>query len=90
VTGLHSTLFLAAAALNPDYQILLFFVLPVKIAWLAWLTGVFVVWRFFTGSWLEQVYLLAVYSNYLVFFGPYHYGQVKQRYRRWNFRRQLR
>ncbi|TAJ92959.1 hypothetical protein EPO44_14035, partial [bacterium] len=48
VGDLESTLFLAAAALSPEYQILLFLVLPVKIAWLAWLTGVFVLWRFFT------------------------------------------
>ena len=90
VGDLESTLFLAAAALNPEYQILLFLVLPVKIAWLAWLTGVFVLWRFFTGSWLDRLYLLAIYSNYLLFFGPYHYWQVKQRYRRWQFKRQLR
>lgn len=90
VGDLESTLFLAAAALSPEYQILLFLVLPVKIVWLAWLTGVFVLWRFFTGSWLDRLYLLAIYSNYLFFFGPYHYGQLKQKYRRWQFKRQLR
>jgi len=90
VGDLESTLFLAAAALNPEYQILLLLVLPVKIAWLAWLTGAFVLWRFFTGSWLDRLYLLAIYSNYLLFFGPYHYWQVKQRYRRWQFKRQMR
>ncbi len=90
VGDLQSTLFLAAAALNPEYQILLFFVVPVKIAWLAWLTGASVLLRFVTGSWLDRLYLLAIYSNYLLFFGPYHYWQVKQRYRRWQFKRQLR
>lgn len=89
VGDLESTLFLAAAALNPEYQILLFLVLPVKIAWLAWLTGAFVLWRFFTGSWLDRLYLLAIYSNYLLFFGPYHYWQVKQKYRRRQFKRQF-
>ncbi len=90
VGDLESTLFLAAAALNPDYQVLLFLVLPVKIVWLAWLTAAFVLWRFVTGSWLDRLYLLAIYSNYLLFFGPYHYGQLKQRYRRWKFKRQFR
>ncbi len=90
VGDLESALFLAAAALNPEHQILLFFVVPVKIAWLGWLTGAFVLWRFFTGSWLDQLYLLAIYFNYLLFFGPYHYWQVKQRYRRWQFKRQFR
>ena len=35
---LGSTLFLAAATIAPEYQILLFMVLPVKMKWLAWLT----------------------------------------------------
>ena len=89
VGDLESTLFLAAAALAPEYRILLFLFLPVKIVWLAWLTAAFVLWRFITGSWLERLYLLAIYFNYLTFFGPYHYGQLKQRYRRWSFRRQF-
>lgn len=90
VRDLESTLFLAAAAIAPDYQILLFMVLPVKIAWLAWLTGAYVLWRFVTGSWLERLYLLAIYSNYLLFFAPYHYRPLKRWHRRWKFRRQLR
>ena len=90
IGDLESTLFLAAAALNPEYQILLFFVLPVKIGWLGWLAGALVLWRFITGSWMERLYLLAIYSNYLLFFGPYHYRQLKQKYRRWQFKRQLR
>jgi len=89
VGGLQSTLFLAAAALAPDTQILLFLFLPVKIAWLAWLTAAFVLWRFVAGTWLERLYLLAIYANYLLFFAPYHYGQLKRRYRRWEFRRQF-
>ena len=90
IGDLESTLFLAAAALNPEYQILLFFVLPVKIGWLGWLAGALVLWRFITGSWMERLYLLAIYSNYLLFFAPYHYRQLKQKYRRWQFKRQLR
>ncbi|MGH7830347.1 MAG: rhomboid family intramembrane serine protease [Candidatus Binatia bacterium] len=90
VGDLESTLFLAAAALSPDTEILLFFVLPVKLLWLAWLTGAFILWRLVTGSWLERLYILLIYLNYLLFFGPYHYGQLKQRYRRWAFKRQMR
>jgi len=87
---LESTLFLAAAALSPETEVLLFFVVPVKFIWLAWLTGAFILWRLVTGSWLERLYLVAIYLNYLLFFGPYHYWQLKQRYRRWAFRRQMR
>lgn len=90
VGDLHSTLFLAAAALNPEFQILLFFMIPVKIKWLAWLTGAFILWRFVSGSCVDKLFLLAIYSNYLVFFGPYHYAQIKQIHRRWKFKQQMR
>lgn len=89
VRDLESTLFLAAAAINPEFQVLLFMVVPVKVVWLAWLTAGFVLWRFITGSWLERLYLLAIYANYLLFFTPYHYWQLKQWHRRWKFRRQF-
>jgi hypothetical protein len=89
IGDLEATLFLAAAALNPQFEILLFLVVPVKIGWLGWLTALFVFWRFTTGFWLDRLYLLAIYANYLIFFGPYHYRQLKQLYRRWHFRRQF-
>jgi hypothetical protein len=90
VADLHSTLFLAAAALSPQTEVLLFFFVPVKFLWLAWATAAFILWRLATGSWLDRLYLLLIYFNYLLFFGPYHYGQVKQYYRRWAFKRQMR
>jgi hypothetical protein len=90
IGDLEATLFLAAAALAPDYQILLFLVLPVKLAWLAWITVALIFWRFVTGGWLDRLYLIALFANYLIFFGPYHLRQVKQWHRRWQFRRQFR
>lgn len=87
VAGLQSTLFLAAAALAPETEILLFLFLPVKIVWLAWLTGAVILWRFLAGTWLERLYLLALYANYLLFFGPYYVWRLKQLHRRWQFRR---
>lgn len=89
VRDFESTLFLAAAAINPEFQVLLFMVVPVKIVWLAWLTVGFVLWRLITGSWLDRLYLLAIFSNYLLFFMPYHYGQLRRWHRRWKFRRQF-
>lgn len=90
VAGLQSTLFLAAAALAPETEILLFLFLPVKIVWLAWLTGAVILWRFVAGTWLDRLYLIALYANYLLFFGPYHAWRLKQLYRRWQFRRNFR
>ena len=90
VQHFESTLFLAAAAIAPDYEILLFFVLPVKLKWLAWLTVAFILWQFFLGSWLTKVYLVALYANYLLFFGSYHWWQGKQWIRRQKMKGQFR
>lgn len=43
-TYLNLSLFFAFAALYPDMQFLLFFILPVKAKWLAWVDGAFFIW----------------------------------------------
>jgi hypothetical protein len=85
VPELQSTLFLAAATIAPEYQILLFFILPVKMKWLAWLTVAYIVWWLIVGSWIGRLYLLVMYGNYLLFFGPYFAGRLKAFYRRKKF-----
>lgn len=41
---LNLSLFFAFAAVYPDVQFLLFFILPVKAKWLAWIDGAFFIW----------------------------------------------
>lgn len=65
-----STLFLAAATLFPNYEVRLYFFLPVKMKHLGWLAVAFVLLRLFQGSWVDHLYLVTIYSNYLLFFGP--------------------
>lgn len=88
VAYLQSTLFFAAAAIAPEYEILLFLILPVRLKWLALVSLVFVALAFVQGMWLDRLYLLTIYANYLLFFGPYHWWQVKQWQRRRRFRQQ--
>ena len=88
-TKLGSTLFLAAATIAPEYQILLFMVLPVKMKWLAWLSVAYIVFSLITGSWLSRLYLLTMYANYLLFFGPYFAGRLKAVYRRKKFQQEI-
>jgi hypothetical protein len=87
---MESTLFLAAATIAPEYQILLFLVIPVKMKWLAWLTAAYIVWALIVGTWLSRLYLLVMYSNYLLFFGPYFFGRLWAFYRRQKFKRDAR
>jgi hypothetical protein len=70
VSKFESTLFLAAASLFPDMTVSLFLVVPIKIKWLAWLTGAMLAWEFIGAGWLDRFFMLAIFSNYLVFFGP--------------------
>jgi hypothetical protein len=85
---LESTLFFAAATIAPECEILLFFILPVKLKWLAWVSLIFIGLAFVNGSWLDRLYLVVIYANYLLFFGPYYSWQLKQWQRRRKFKQQ--
>lgn len=69
VAFLEGSVFLAFAYLYPDFQLLLFFLLPVKIKWLALLAwiGYFLVVAF--GSWSERLMATASVFNFFLFFG---------------------
>jgi membrane associated rhomboid family serine protease len=86
----ESSLFLAAAALFPEMEVMLFMVIPVKVKWLAWFTGALVAWEFLRGGMLDRLFLIAIYSNYLIFFGPAIYERIRLWARRRKYRRGLR
>lgn len=67
---LAGSVFLAFAYLFPDFQILLFFILPVRIKWLAMITWIGYAWHFFMApDWTERFTILAATANFLLFFG---------------------
>lgn len=66
---LGGAVFLAFAFLNPDFTLHLFFILPVKIKWLALITWVFYGFTFVTGGATERLGVLAATGNFLLFFG---------------------
>jgi hypothetical protein len=61
--------FLAFAFLYPDFVLQLFFILPVRIKWLALLTWIGYGYIIFFGPWSEGLLALASISNFLLFFG---------------------
>jgi len=72
---LGGSVFLAFAFLNPEFEMLIFFILPVKIKWLAliqWLLYGFVM---VTGTWPMRLAVLASVGNFLLFFS----GEIIQR-----------
>jgi hypothetical protein len=89
ISHFESTLFLAAAAMYPEMEIRLFLVFPVKMKWLAWLTAGFVVYELVVGNWFDRFHLLAIYSNFVLFFGPGVLNRVHQWRRKAEFRRKM-
>lgn len=66
---LYESLFLAFAYLYPDFEIHLYFVLPVKIKWLAWLAWAQILLAFFFGGVEIKLIVFASLLNYFLFFG---------------------
>ena len=65
---LAGSVFLAFATLFPEFQILLFFVLPVRIKWLALITWLGYLYQLVFGDWAVRLMVLAATANYLIFF----------------------
>lgn len=63
------SVFLAFAWLFPEFQLYLFFILPVKIKWLALLTWLGYGWALLSGTWQTRLAVLASIGNVLLFFG---------------------
>ena len=66
---LAGSVFLAFAHLNPDFELALFFILPVRIKWLALGTWLVYAYEFMTGGWSGRLQIVAAVGNFLIFFG---------------------
>jgi len=66
---LNLSLFLAFAYLYPNFEILLFFFIPVKIKYLAWLELAFIAYTVIVGPATNRIAALASVVNFLIFFG---------------------
>ncbi|MDF9832418.1 hypothetical protein M2103_000628 [Ereboglobus sp. PH5-5] len=65
---ISGSLFLAFAYLNPEFEIMVFFILPVKIKWLALITWIGYAFTFFTGGLSAKLMVVASVGNFLIFF----------------------
>lgn len=69
---LNMSLFLAFAALYPDMRLLLFFIIPVKMKWLAWLDVALFAWSILSaalaGAWVWVFVPLVSLLNFFLFF----------------------
>jgi len=66
---LQGSVFLAFAWLYPEFVFYIFFILPVKVKWLALLAWIGYLLAFLAGDWVDKVLIVASVANFFVFFG---------------------
>jgi len=85
---LYGSIFLAFARLYPDFTLNLFFVLPIRIKWLALLAWIGYAYVMLVGNWIERMMVLATVLNYVLFFGREHVREWRQGQRKRTFQSQ--
>lgn len=67
---LNLSMFFAFASLFPDFQILLFFFIPIKIKYLAYLNAAFFLFNVLFNRFPENLLPLVAIANYFIYFYP--------------------
>lgn len=86
---INLSIFLAFAATYPNVQVLLFFVIPVKMKWLAYIDAVILAYQFVTTGTAGRIAIVMSLLNFLVFFlATRNYKSIspKEMYRKRAFR----
>ncbi len=78
---INLSLFFAFAALYPDFQVLLFFILPIKMKYLAYASGALCVLDLLMGTWSMRAAIVFSLANFLLFFGGDFLRTVRQELR---------
>lgn len=88
---INTSIFLAIAVSYPDMELLLYFVLPIKMKWMGVFYGVFILYDLAVGNLVTRVAIISSLLNFLLFFlssrnmKPY---MPKQRMRKQKFKKQ--
>ena len=83
---LNLSIFLAFATMFPDTQVMLFFIIPIKVKWLGIAEGVLLALLFIIGSWADRAAIIAAILNFLLFFGSELINRTKGIYRDYKWR----
>lgn len=89
---INLSIFLAFAANFPDMQVLLYFIIPIKMKWLAVLDVVLLAFGFVTGGVVEKVIIVASLLNFILFYlGTRNYRRIspKEVHRRYAYQQQV-
>jgi membrane associated rhomboid family serine protease len=88
--SLNTTLFLAFATLYPDFELLLFFIIPIKVKYLAYFLWLTTALSFVWGSFGTRVAIGASLANYFLFFGADLWSAARLRWEVYRNRRRFR
>jgi len=87
---LNESIFLAFAALYPNFELLLFFFIPFKVKWLAWFLWAQFLYSLVVRNPLAIKAAIAVaILNYFLFFGKTYIDNIRAAIRRYNFKRNI-
>ncbi|MBF0492364.1 MAG: hypothetical protein HQM15_06240 [Deltaproteobacteria bacterium] len=76
-TYILMSLFLAFATLWPDFQLMLFFIFPVPVKWLAIVDAILILSMAAMLEGWQKLIPIAVLANYLLFFGPHLFNLLR-------------
>lgn len=62
------SIFLGFAAAYPNMQVLLYFIIPLKIKWLALVDIVYLVWQMAGSGWVTRACIICSLMNFIIFF----------------------
>ena len=86
---LFLTMFLAFAKEFPDYEFLLFFILPVKVKFLAWLDYLIILLVFIAASGILKLVVVVSMLNWVLFLVPMYLTRAKNQARALDFERKV-
>ncbi|WP_059003118.1 hypothetical protein [Bittarella massiliensis (ex Durand et al. 2017)] len=80
---LNMSIFLAFALVYPEYEVNLFFLLPIKVKYLGFLGAFYYCIALIGGSWSTRLSIVMAFLNLILFFGGDFWGRIKSR---WKYR----
>ena len=87
-TGFYVNLsmFLAFAYLYPDHEFMFFFILPIKVKYLALVNVAFLFLNFISGGLTTKISIIASLTGFIIFFGKDFYLRIKMWIRRQKYK----
>lgn len=65
---INMSIFLAFAVIYPDMQVMLMYIIPVKMKWMAIIYGIMILESLITGGWGDRIAIVMSLLNFIIFF----------------------